>query len=62
VPAIEVGGIIEEKLELLQLLLLHVEDRVRERIELARVVPMTMSDDDPNDIVGIEPYAFHLVR
>src|SRR5712671_4543504 len=61
VPAVELGRIVEEEVDLIELLLLDVENSVRERVELAGVVPVTVSNNDPGDGSGIQPDVFHLV-
>src|SRR5207247_652118 len=55
VAAVEVSGVVEEEVDLLELLLLDVEGGVRERVELAGVVPVTVPDDDALDVVGVQP-------
>src|SRR5438874_2347259 len=42
-PVVEIGRVIEEEIDLIELLFLDVEDGVRERVELPGVVPVTMS-------------------
>src|ERR1051326_4709317 len=44
VPAVEFGVVVEEEIDLGQLLLLDEHRRVGERIELARMVPVAMSE------------------
>src|SRR5207245_9544372 len=53
VPAVELDRVVEEEIYLLELLLLDVKDSVRERVELAGVVPVTVSNNDPGDSIGI---------
>ena len=61
VPGVEVDGIVQEEIDLLQLFLLDVDHRVRELAELARVVPVRVTQHDPNDLLGIETDGRHLV-
>src|SRR5580765_6194087 len=49
VAIVKRGGIVEEEIDLLELLLLHVEHGVGELVQLAGMVPVTMTDDDPDD-------------
>src|SRR5215472_2595255 len=58
---IELDRVVDEEVDLIQLLLLDVQDSIRERVELAGVVPVTMSNNDPGDIIRIQPDVFHLV-
>src|SRR4029453_13636155 len=60
-PAVELDRVIEKEVDLLQLLLLDVEHGVREGVELAGVVPVTVSNNDPGDSIRIQPDVFHLV-
>jgi len=61
VPVVERDGVVDEEVDLLQLLRLDVKDSVRERVELAGVVPVTVSNNDPGNSSGIQPDVFHLV-
>ena len=61
VPGVEVDRVVQEEIDLLELLLLDVDHRVRELAELARVVPVGVTQHDPDDLVGIETDGVHLV-
>src|SRR6266542_2371621 len=54
-PGVEVDRVVEEEVDLRQLLLLDVYDRVGKFAELARMVPVAMAEDDGLHVVGIEP-------
>ena len=61
VPGVEVDRVVQEEIDLLELFLLDVDHRVRELAELARVVPVGVTQHDPGDLVGIETDRGHLV-
>src|SRR3954451_15606400 len=58
---VELGGVLGEELDLLEFFLLDVEDGIRERIELYRVVPVGVPNDNPGDGLGIQPDVPHLL-
>jgi hypothetical protein len=60
VPAVEVGRVVEEEIDLVQLLFLDVDHGVGERVELAGVVPVAVPEHDPGDVAGIQADRRHL--
>src|ERR1700731_4584456 len=60
-PAVEVGRVVEEEVDLIELLLLDVQHSVRERVELPGVVPVTVSNNDPGEGRATQSAVFHLV-
>src|SRR6267143_3179062 len=61
VSTVERVRVVEEEVDLLEFFLLHVQDGVRELADLASVVPVAMTDDDPFDVIGIESDRPHLL-
>src|SRR6185437_14802078 len=59
--AIEFRWIRSEKVDLTKLLLLNVQNSIREPIELSGMVPVCVSNHDPGHGVGVQPDAFHLI-